>query len=190
MRWNNIFKRQRIIALGILVLIAGMAVLLYSIAAQPEKQRHVMVWNAAENDVEVKILVVEYSSGQLKLSGTFTPTRRKFYLYGKDLPRDGLNGLGRPTLLEVVKSDSIKVTGPLEADQPVRNVYVEVLDLSFPVYPVGPVTLSLPFELVSNDTLVSLEIAVTYMACSEKTCLPPVIDKQILIQVPASFFTD
>jgi hypothetical protein len=65
---------------------------------------------------------------------------------------------------------------------------VESLDLSFPVYPAGPVTLSLPFEWVTGNNTVSMEVAITYMACSDKTCLPPVIDKHVIIQIPASFF--
>ncbi|HEX2993610.1 MAG TPA: hypothetical protein VHP14_02235 [Anaerolineales bacterium] len=165
-----------------------MATLFYS-TIRPA-QDCLTVWTSTENEVDVRIEVIKRPSGQLSLSGTFTPTRQQFYLYGKDLPRDGLNGLGRPTLLEVLKSDSIKVTGPLTADQPVQYVYVKTLDLSFPVYPIGPVRLSLPFERIGNGSPVSMEISITYMACSDRTCLPPVIDKHISIQAPASFFDD
>jgi hypothetical protein len=168
----------------------AVAILLYAVTIRPEKHGLLTVWTSTKNDVEVRIDVVRRPSGQLHLMGTFTPTREGFQLYSKDLPKDGLNGLGRPTLLEVAKSDSVEVTGPLEANRPVQDIYVGTLDLSFPVYPAGPVTLSLPFEFVGNGDLISMEMSITYMACSDKVCLPPVIDKHIFIKVPAGFFDD
>ncbi len=189
--WRDpVFKKQRIIALSTLVLLISVIFLVYSIAVRPKRHELLTVWSSAENDVEVRIEVSQHPSGQLKLSGTFTPIRQQFYLYSKDLPKDGLNGLGRPTRLEVVKSDAVRLTGPLEANQPIQNIYVDVLGISFPVYPAGPVTLSLPFEYVGTGGGASVEISITYMACSDKTCLPPVIDEHIRIQVPASFFDD
>lgn len=187
---NSIFQKQRIIVLSVLAFIAGIAIFLYTAVIRPEKYPAVTVWTATENDVEVKLWIMKYPSGQLRLSGTFTPTRPQFYLYSKDLPRNGLNGLGRPTLLEVTESDSIKLTGSLDADQPIRDIYVATLDLTFPVYPAGSVTLSLPFELVGDSHAPSMEVAIMYMACSDKTCLPPVINKHILIQVPESFLNN
>lgn len=183
-------KRPQIVAFSALALVIFVAVLFYSTVVRPGQRSHLTLWNSTEHDVKVRIDVIRSPSGELRLSGTFTPLRQKFYLYSKELPRDGLNGLGRPTLLEVIRSDSIELTGPLEADRPVQNIYVKTLDLSFPVYPVGPVTLSLPFELAGNSDRVSMEIAFTYMTCSDKTCLPPVIDKHAFIEIPASFFDD
>lgn len=187
MDWYEIFDKRRTVASGAVVLIAALAILFYFLAIHSGQDDLFTVWTGTEHDVEVRIDVIKRLDGQLSLSGTFTPTREQFYLYSKDLPKDGLNGLGRPTLLEVVKSDSIKVTGPLEANQPVQNVRVDILDLSFPVYPVGPVTLSLPFEFTGKDSSASLEVNITYMACSDRTCLPPVIDKHLSITVPSSF---
>jgi hypothetical protein len=62
--------------------------------------------------------------------------------------------------------------------------------VAFPVYPAGPVTLSLPIELIGNSNAISAEVAITYMACNEKICSPPVINKLISIEIPASFFED
>ncbi len=185
---NTIPKKWRLITLSTLVLMIGVATLLYAFTIQARQHDRLAVWNSTENDVEVRIGMIKSPSGQLRLIGTFTPTREQFQLYGKDLPKNGLNGLGRPTLLEVVQSDSIKVMGPLEANQPVQNIRVDVLDLSFPVYPIGPVTLSLPFEFVGKGDWASMEVSITYMACSDKTCLPPVIDRHIFIKMPANFF--
>lgn len=183
-------KRRWIVAFGALLLAVGVAILLYSSAIHPEKSGRLTVWTSRENDVDVRIDIIKHPSGETHLSGTFAPTRPQFYLYSKELPEEGLNGLGRPTLLKVTESDSLKVTGPLTADKPVQNIYVNALDMSFPVYPVGPVTLSLPFEFTGNGSEVSMEIRITYMACSDQTCLPPVINKHISIQVPADFLED
>lgn len=185
---NSVFKKWQIVVLSLLALTVVVATLLYFIAIRPRQHDRLTVWNSMENDVKVRIDLVKRPSGQLCLLGTFTPARDGFYLYSKDLPKGGLNGLGRPTLLEVVGSEAIKVTGPLEANQPVQKIYVNTLDLTFPVYPAGPVTLSLPFEFVDNSNLISMEASITYMACSDKTCLPPVIDKHIFIKMPANFF--
>ncbi|HLO30965.1 MAG TPA: hypothetical protein VK249_17595 [Anaerolineales bacterium] len=190
MYYGSTFKKQRVIALSTLALVVSTAIILYYIATRPEKYHLLTTWTSTENGVKVKIDVIKYLSGELKLSGTFTPTRQGFHLYSKDLPKDGLGGLGRPTLLEIVKSDSIKITGPLEADRPVQDITFDILGISLPVYPAGSVVLSLPFEFVTNDNLASMDIAITYMACSDKTCLPPVIGKHISIQVPSSFFED
>jgi hypothetical protein len=54
-----------------------------------------------EHDVTVSLKAVVDDAGQTWVEGRFTPTRDGFHLYAKDLPRDGLSGIGRPTLLEV-----------------------------------------------------------------------------------------
>jgi hypothetical protein len=181
---KKLFKKR----LSVLALIVIVVVFVGYIAIRFEQYRPVTVWAATENDVEVKISITKYSSGQLYLSGTFRPMRPGFHLYSKDLPKAGLQGLGRPTLIEVNTSGSIKIIGVLEADQPVNNIYVNALDLSFPVYPAGPVKLGVPFELTGNSAFI--ELSITYMACSDQTCLPPVIDKPVYIQVPERFLDE
>ena len=136
-----------------------------------------------KNDVAVEIALKKYSPERLELLATFTPTREHFHLYSKDLPRDGLAGLGRPTLLEVRSpSDVIRLTGPLTANQPPRELYYKTLDVSFPVYPEGAVTLSQPFAWTGK--MDAVELSVTYMACSDQTCLAPVIDKRFTAKFP------
>jgi hypothetical protein len=164
-------------------LITGSVLFVHQRTAQPESYRRLPLWRLTENDVLVEVEVRESDSGQLEVLGTFTPTREHFHLYSKDLPESGLNGLGRPTLLRVTASDRIKSIGSLVANQPVRNLYIGALGLSFPVYPEGPVTLSFPFELATSDYAASMELSVAYMACSDKTCLPPVTDKRLLIKI-------
>ena len=181
MRSIHLRKKWLFLALSAFSLIIGGAFLLRT---RPEPSRRLSLWRFTENGVFTEIQVAEYASGRMKLLGTFTPTREHFHLYSKDLPKGGLNGLGRPTLLEVVSSDGIKSVGSLAANQPTRNLYIDILRTSFPVYPEGPVTLSFFFELASKDNSASMELSVTYMACSDAKCLPPVIDKRLFVKIP------
>jgi hypothetical protein len=138
----------------------------------------------SQNDVGVRIEVAKNAAGRLVLLGTFTPTRPHYHLYSKDLPPNGLNGLGRPTRMEVFSSSGINWMGALTSNQPVDKLYFKTLDLYFPVYPDGPVTLSLPFAWAAGNTPPALEVSLTYMACSDTTCLPPVVDKRLTLKFP------
>ncbi len=137
----------------------------------------------AEHDVAVEIALERSQAGTTWLVGTYTPSRATLHLYGKDLPKSGINGVARPTLLELVSSASIRPAGPLVADQPTIELQVAALGLTFPVYPEGPVTLRLPVALTAKDGATAV-LSVTYMACSDRTCLAPVIDKRITVRIP------
>jgi len=138
-----------------------------------------------EHDVAVEIALERSQSGTTWLVGTYTPSRATLHLYGKDLPKSGIHGVARPTLLELVSSAAIRPAGPLAADQPTIQLQVASLGLTFPVYPEGAVTLRLPVTLTAQDTGTAV-LSVTYMACSDRACLAPVIDKRIAVKVPAS----
>ena len=136
----------------------------------------------SENGVTVEIGVQEDTSGRMWFSGTFTPEQAGFHLYSKDLPREGLQGLGRPTLIEIASTGTMRSAGRLEADKPVTMLRFDILHQSFPVYPNGPVILRLPVRLVAGETDAPRELSVTYMACSDAKCLPPVIDKRVVVR--------
>jgi hypothetical protein len=176
------------VAAGGILLILGIIFIIHQNRNLSESNDSLLLWQFSENDVSTKIEVRKNASGQLALLGTFVPTREHFHLYSKDLPEGGLDGLGRPTLLKVISSNGIKSVGSLTSNQPVEAFYIQTLDLSFPVYPDGPVTLSLPFELAAEENPLSMELSVTYMACSDKTCLPPVIDKRLTTKIPPEIF--
>ena len=131
-----------------------------------------------ENGVAVEIVVQIEPSGQGWLSGTFTPLEEHFHLYSNDLPRNGLNGQGRPILLEIISPGHLKTIGALQANQ---QTILRAQGLL--VYPDGPVTLSLPIAW-TESTSTSTELSVTYMACSEELCLKPVIDKRVSVEIP------
>jgi hypothetical protein len=146
-------------------------------------------WSLAtftEHEVAVAIAAEVDRAGQAWVLATFVPLRAAFHLYSKDLPRAGLNGIGRPTLLEIVSSHGLTSTGSLTADQPSTSLYVPALALTFPVYPDGPVTLRVPVARVPSGGH-DATLSVTYMACSGRTCLPPVVDKRIAVSLPIGY---
>ena len=104
-----------------------------------------------------------------ELLTTFTPQRPGFHLYSVGLPADGIQGLGRPTRVEV--AGALRSRGPLTAESPVRMLPMQGVDVPFPVYPDGPVTTELP---VSVDPKGSAKVLVSYAACSSQQCLMPV----------------
>jgi hypothetical protein len=104
-----------------------------------------------------------------KLLTTFTPQRPGFHLYSVALPAEGIDGLGRPTRVEV--AGSLRSRGPLIAESPVRMLPMQGADATFPVYPDGPVTTELPVAL---DPQGGAKVLVSYAACSPQECLMPV----------------
>src|SRR5689334_3268637 len=77
--------------------------------------------NFTEHGVRVDLAIERDSAGRLWLAGTYTPIDPRSYLYSKDLPPAGIQGLGRPTVLTVLPGSALKVTGPAVANQPVTN---------------------------------------------------------------------
>jgi hypothetical protein len=100
---------------------------------------------------------------------TFTPQRPGFHLYSVGLPAGGIRGLGRPIRVEV--AGALRSRGPLTAESPVRMVPMQGTDVTFPVYPDGPVTTELP---VAVDAHGAAKVLVSYAACSPQECLMPV----------------
>lgn len=139
-----------------------------------------------KNSVTVLIEWVVDPSGQINLVGTYTPTESDLHLYGKDLPRRGIDGVGRPTRLDIV-SDTAVSTGPLQENlTPTMHLFKGFVQ-PFPLYPDGPVTLTQPIQLSDLPSGSSeLELSVTYMACSsDGLCKPPVTDNHFTVTIPA-----
>jgi hypothetical protein len=169
-----------------LILVSSAALLLvalgiYALASRTSTTSFTVQQSLAkftEKGVTVEVAVEQDQTGQTWLASTFTPTQPHFHLYSIDLPRKGLGGVGRPTLLEVIASTGLHPIGSLQANQPVIDLYFDILQRSYPVYPDGPVTVRLPIEKPDRPTT-PIELAITYMACSDTTCLPPVENKPI-----------
>ncbi|MGB7538779.1 MAG: hypothetical protein WBM17_09585 [Anaerolineales bacterium] len=140
---------------------------------------------ATENFVTVAISLDRDAAGQAWLSAAFVPTESQFSLYSKDLPREGVNGLGRPTLLELVPGSRLRAMGSLsesvaskQGDGPAGLL----------LYPPGPVILRLPVGL-PEESWFEDQVSVTYMACSGGVCKFPVEGKRMPIRVPGNKFS-
>jgi len=135
-----------------------------------------------EKEVVVSIYLDKNPNGKYFLSASFTPPD-SYHLYSKDIPSTGVDGLGRPTLLELTRDSQMKALGEL-----VESVKAEVPNFepkNLLVYPSGPLTLRLPVELPQGDGWVKDVVKVTYMACSEGGCKAPVIGKLVSIRIPS-----
>ncbi|HKG55054.1 MAG TPA: hypothetical protein VKB04_12400 [Anaerolineales bacterium] len=141
----------------------------------------------AENEVSVSINLEQPSAGTYRVSATFTPPDG-YHLYSKDIPVHGINGIGRPTLLELTPDSSMKARAGLVENVPAENFYFEHNE--FMVYPLGAVTLSLPVEIPQGTRWLSDELKITFMACSSTQCKPPVEGKIISIRIPAANMFD
>lgn len=133
-----------------------------------------------ENSVDVSIRL-EKAKEAYTLFATFTPPKG-FHLYSKDIPRNGVDGLGRPTLLELPENAKMQAAGPLAESVPAEILPFEPKNLL--VYPAGTVTLSLPVTLPETTGTFEDTISVTYMACTNTGCKPPVVGKLILVTIP------
>jgi hypothetical protein len=136
---------------------------------------------SSENGVEVSITLERTPEGTFLLHATFIPPEGN-HLYSKDIPITGVDGLGRPTLLELTADSKMQALGSLGEN-------VSAIDLDFeyqklPIYPVGAVTLSIPISLPPGTSWVDDVVSVTYMACNDTGCKPPVLGKLIAVRVP------
>jgi hypothetical protein len=121
------------------------------------------------------VLTVE-PDGTGHVRATFSPQKPGYHLYSIDLPPGGVNGLGIPTAVSV--RGDLRVTGSPTADMPVSSLRIEELDVDLPVYPDGPVTVTVPVRRSGDGRA---EVVVTYGACSLTICLPPVRDRLITL---------
>lgn len=133
-----------------------------------------------ENKVTVEIALEVDETGQAWLAAGFTP-EESYHLYSMTIPRDGVDGLGRPTLLELVPGSRLEAAGALT-----ESVAAAQDDgpAGLLVYPDGPVTLRLPVILPAGDGWFDEEVSVTYMACQGGLCYRPVVGKLVPVRVP------
>jgi hypothetical protein len=119
------------------------------------------------------------------LRATFTPLEAGFHLYGKDLPPTGIQGVGRPTRLDLPKQSSIRAVGPAFSDVVPHDLQFDAIGAALPIYPEGPVSIRLPVELRPADGGFIAQLAVSYMACQTNgQCRIPVTNKAIEARIP------
>ena len=135
------------------------------------------------NKVTVSIKLTHPKEGYFFLEATFIPPSG-YHLYSKDLPLTGINGQGRPTLLELPLNSRMHSIGALT--ESVASDMVGYEPDGPLVYPQGPVTLTLPIKLPLTSGWVNDQISLTYMACSALSCKVPTIAKLIPVIVPGA----
>jgi hypothetical protein len=160
--------------------------LFLSACATPRNARLVSPYHLAafsQNYVSVDINLQQDPSQKIYLSATFTPDKG-YHLYSKDIPREGVYGQSRPTLMELTPQSQMRSIGGLTA-----SVADEVSSMGTDrllVYPAGPVTLRLQVTLPPGTGRYADQLSVTYEACSQTTCLTPVIERMVKVKVPGS----
>ena len=167
------------------IVLTFLLVLLFGATSCQNSQRKVQTLQLAtftENKVTVTITLSNVENDQATLSATFTPQNPSLHLYSKEIPRNGVEGLGRPTLLELPNSSVLKANGELVESVAPQPPLVDPKELL--VYPAGPITLSLPVLLPNENKWINDVVLVTYMACDEQGCRAPVQQKPIIIKIP------
>jgi hypothetical protein len=150
-------------------------------------QMPVQLATFTENYVHVSISLEQPLEGNYVISATFTPPEG-YHLYSKEIPVHGINGIGRPTLLELTTESQLKALGSLTENVPAEGFFFEHRE--FQVYPLGAVTLSLPIELPPGLHWVDDELKITFMACSSNLCKAPVEGKIVTIRLPGADMVD
>ena len=138
-----------------------------------------------EDGVRVDLSLEQDTSGRVWLAGRFSPVQAGVHLYSKDLPAAGLDGIGRPTRLAVAAPRGLRILGDVSADRPVEADRIDVLNQAWPVYPAGPVTLRVPVAFDPSVQETPADVSVSYMACGPSGCLRPVLDRHVVVTVPA-----
>jgi hypothetical protein len=149
---------------------AGAAVLAAVAACAPPPPAGDLAGEYREAGVTVTLLLHGGS-----LSATYRPDRAGFHLYSAAMPPDGIDGLGRPTVL--APGHGLTATGPAAADRQPITLHEVELGVDLPVYPDGPVTLTLPVVVSGRP----FEAVVGYAACSATQCLLPVTGKTVTL---------
>jgi Disulphide bond corrector protein DsbC len=115
---------------------------------------------------------------------TFSPTVPGGHFYGTTMPRTGIDGAGRPTLLELAEGEWL-VSGPVVASVAAHDQSLPGFNTSFPLYPDGPVTLRLPIRRTTPGAATPARLALTFMVCtSSGVCFPPV--ERSVVELPVA----
>lgn len=137
------------------------------------------VATVSQQGVRVELRWTPASALKGTLAATFSPLRKGFHLYSAQLPATGIEGVGRPTRLEV--GGRLVATAQATADRAVTSLHIAGVDAPVPVYPDGPVTLWLPVQLSGAGPN---QVWLSYAACSSSTCLPPVTRLPVTLTLP------
>jgi hypothetical protein len=180
---NPFFQATRQLIIGLLVL-TTLALLISSCNTQPDFSpgTSTLLAGFSKNGVSVTIHLERDTTGNFFLAATFTPIEG-YHLYSKDIPRKGIEGVGRPTLLELTSDSKLQANGNLLESVAAQTLPSKPQDTR--IYPAGPVTLKLPVLLPDSEELIDDNVSITYMACSS-ICKAPVQGEIIKIKIPGN----
>lgn len=135
----------------------------------------------SENGVTVTLSVSDWHASKGTLTAVFTPEEKGFHLYSTDLPPTGIEGVGRPTAMDV--TGVLTTDGKPTAAADVRTISVPGVGAPVPVYPDGPVSVTLPVRADGNG---DATVLLGYASCSEQEgCTIPVSDRPVHLRVTA-----
>lgn len=117
----------------------------------------------------VAATIVTGASSEAVLHVTIAPLSPAYHLYSLALPANGVNGLGVPT--RVLVKGAFTVVGRPAADVPTQYLRIAALDVALPVYPDGPVTLTMD---VARRGSGPVDVIASYGLCSDTRCMVPV----------------
>jgi len=137
--------------------------------------------SVTEHGARVDFTLDRGSNGRLWLAARFSPLESDAHVYSKDLPPKGIDGMGRPTRFDLMELAGVSATGAVTADRVVIDDRIDVLNLTFPIYPDGPVTMRHPIALAAGSGPARVEAAVGYLVCGRKGCLAPVEGKRVTL---------
>lgn len=123
---------------------------------------------AAESPVKWSISTRMFDDFSGTLSITATPDEG-WHLYGTDLPEGG----PQPTTFDLSGSTGVEFRGKLKPDIKPKTVDDPLFGIKLNWWE-RPVTFSIRFVLKPDKHNPRIKAKVTYMACDDKTCAPPV----------------
>lgn len=125
--------------------------------------------SATAGGAVVTATIVTGASGEAVLRVTIAPLDPGYHIYSLALPPNGVNGLGVPTRA-LVKGAFTAVGRPV-ADAPTQYLRIAALDVALPVYPDGPVTLTVRVTRRGSGLT---DVIASYGLCSDARCMVPV----------------
>lgn len=132
-----------------------------------------------DSGVTVTLRLGPWHAGSSVLTAVFAPVRAGFHLYSTSLPPNGVDGVGRPTAIQV--SGALAAQGQLTAHAATHALTLTGSTKPVPVYPDGPVTTTLTLRHQSAGPAV---VEVSYAACSVREgCLFPVSGHPVRLSV-------
>ncbi|MFF4319366.1 hypothetical protein [Streptomyces sp. NPDC001568] len=147
----------------------------------PEANAPAPVTRFTENGVTVALSVSDWQASKGTLTAVFTP-EEGFHLYSTELPATGIEGVGRPTSMNV--TGALAAAGEPKAGAEARDISLPGVDAPVPVYPDGPVTLTLPVRAGADG---DATVLFGYASCSTgEGCTIPVTDHPVHLRVTAA----